>query len=226
MDRDEAAALVDAAHPSRLPLRASGAAVQALLRDTDGRALGAWTPRGAGRVGVLWIGDTFRLVLAGRARDHAALWSQLAGTLARARTAPPPWRVGDALARVGERLVLCADVAPRVFGPDGRVIATRPQARAGTTCIALWATRPGWHRATTPAGGALEFNVLAPDALPGVQARERGDATRALAGASPEAAARAADGEAPPGPRWPWALAWLLTLGAGWALERRLVAGG
>jgi hypothetical protein len=226
MDRDEVAALGDAARPSRLPLRASGPAVRALLRDTDGRALGAWTPRGAGRVGILWLGDTFRLVLAGRARDHAALWSQLAGTLARARTAPPPWRVGEALPRVGERVVLCADAAARVRGPDGRVIETLPQARAGATCIALWPTQPGWHEATTPAGGALAFHVLAPDDLPGVQARERGEATRALAGASPVAAAGTADGDAAPGPRWPWALSWLLALAAGWALERRLVAGG
>jgi hypothetical protein len=226
IDREEAAALADAARPSRLALRASGPGMQALLRDTDGRALGAWTPRGAGRAGVLWIGDTFRLVLAGRAREHAALWSQVAGALARARSAPPPWRVSDALPRVGERVVLCAEAAPRVQDPDGHPIATLPLTRLGTSCIALWPTQPGWHQATTPAGGTMVFDVLAADALPGVLARERREATRALAGASPQAALRRAEGDPPRAPRWPWALAWLLALAASWALERRLVAGG
>ena len=232
--REEAEALADATAPTRQALRAEGEGVQALLHDADGRPLGAWRARGRGRVGVLWLGDTYRLVLAGHAATHARLWSSTLGELARARRAPPP-RLRTANPRVGSRAVLCADDALRLEGPGGEPIALVARRGVQGQCAAFWPARAGLHRARGADGGLLQFDVLAADALPGLRARADGDATRALAASAPDRAeakadsaatstpAFAATADADPRARWPWALAWLLAAAAGWALERRVL---
>jgi hypothetical protein len=226
--REEAEALADATAPTRQALRAEGEGVQPLLRDADGRALGAWRARGRGRVGVLWLGDTYRLVLAGHAGAHARVWSTSLGLLARARAAAPP-RLRTANPRVGNRAVLCADSALRLDDPEGVAIALVEQRGVQGRCAAFWPAHAGRHRARSADGGLLQFDVLATDALPGLRAREDGEATRALAAAAPDAPARApasasaAAADADPLARWPWALAWLLAAAAGWALERRVL---
>ncbi len=207
---------------SRQPVRVTGAALQSILRDAAGEPLAAWRPLGQGRIGLAWFGDSYRLVLAGQRQLHVRAWSELLGALARAQAARPP-RLEDAQARVGQRAVVCAEGgALQLSAPDGSDIPLAPQPRGLVRCAAFWPTQAGWHRAVAGTASA-QLLVLADDALPGLQARAAREATFALA------AGAIARGDAPraqnmaAGPRWPWAVAWLLVTALGWALERRVL---
>ncbi len=211
--------------PSRQALRVRGPNLQPLLADAAGEPLATWRAQGRGRLGLAWFGDSYRLVLAGAARQHAQLWSGVLGTLARARAAAPPW-LEDAPARVGQRLLLCAPVAGlRLDDPDGAAIPLHEEPRGDAHCALAWPQRAGWHHAHA-GDGAADILVLGEAALPGLAARADRDATRALAAQprTPVESARrdAADGS-PRRPRWPWFLGWLLACALAWQLERRLL---
>ena len=207
---------------SRQPVRVTGAALQSNLRDATGEPLAAWRAFGQGRVGLAWFGDSYRLVLAGQRRLHAQAWSKLLGALTRAQATQPPW-LEEAHARVGQRAVVCAEGdALKLSGPDGADIPIAPQSHGSIRCAAFWPTAAGWHHARAGTATA-QLLVIAGDALPGVRAREARDATLALAVDAVARGDAASVQWAAAGPRWPWALAWLVLAAFGWALERRLL---
>ena len=205
---------------SRWPdtLEAPGGAV--LLADANGGALAAWQSLGGGRFGVWLLSDSFRWAQAGYPQAHARLWADAVATLARPRagtTAALP-----DYGRVGERAALCGLAeGAELIAPDGSRTPLLPDPATGAaTCAAAWPTVAGWHR-VSETSGEWAWPVLPADALPGVQAQARREATQRLAAFAPDAATQAGNPAPLPGPRWPWWLAWLAATALAWSLERR-----
>ncbi|MEN1971047.1 carboxypeptidase regulatory-like domain-containing protein [Luteimonas sp. MJ204] len=200
------------------PILADGSV--SLLDDASGASLARWRPSGRGRIAVWNLDQSFRLVLTGHGLRHARLWSEAAATLARAGAARQPRFEG--IARAGRRATLC-DFAPgsALVARDGSRLHPRADPLADG-CAAVWPRDSGWHRAGEGEAAPMLY-VHASDALPGLAARARRDATLRLAGtatpASPATVAEARSTTAA-GPRWPWFLAWLLAAAALWWLER------
>jgi hypothetical protein len=186
-----------------------------LLRDAEGNAVGQWRALGLGRVGVLPVSDSYSLVLAGHAPQHAALWNQVLATLARPLpTTPSPELAGWGWA--GERNVLCGlPSGAQAIAPDGARSALLADPQAGN-CSGWWPTQAGWH--TFAAGSAqATMLLLEPQQARALHATQQRDATLALRGTAgtAQAAIRV------PGPRWPWLLAFVLVAALLWWLERR-----
>lgn len=204
---------------SRAPysLRAPGG--ETWLATEAGAPLAAWQSRGQGRVGVWLPVDSFRWVLAGHAGAHGRLWAEAVAILARPRAAASPLRV-PAWSRAGERVSLCGLGGDALMqSPDGTTVPLAVDPGTGAAaCAAAWPRVPGRHRIVAD-GHEAAWTVFAADALPGLAARERREATMALAALSPEGAADAPAPEVP-GPRWPWWAAWLVAAALAWWLER------
>lgn len=203
----------------RQPLQVASADAQALLADASGKPLAAWRNLGRGRMGLWWLGDSFRLVLSGHADRHGRAWGEAFTTLARANAAAAPTLLGED-PRIEQRLVLCGlrDGATAI-DPNGE--ATRlviDAANASKDCAAYWPSTPGWHRVRS-GDATMDWVVRDADEAPGLRARQLRDQTLALVATDAAAAARSTIEL--PGPRWPWFLAWLLASGLGWWLERR-----
>ncbi|MGY0651093.1 carboxypeptidase regulatory-like domain-containing protein [Luteimonas sp. A537] len=200
------------------PILADGSV--SLLDDASGTSLARWRPSGRGRIAIWNLDQSFRLVLTGHGRRHARLWSEATATLARAGAARAPRF--DGIARAGRRATLC-DFAPGsdLVAPDGSRL--HPQADPlAAGCAAVWPRDSGWHRAGQGEAAPMLY-VHASDALPGLAARTRRDATLRLAVTAPPPDVGAGDRPTPftdAGPRWPWFLAWLLAAAALWWLER------
>ncbi len=78
---------------TRRPITVSADDTVVALRSTTGQALALWRPQRAGRFGLIWLSDSHRLVLAGQAERHAALWSEFLSSLARPiGPAEPRWQ--------------------------------------------------------------------------------------------------------------------------------------
>lgn len=205
----------------RQPVRVTSGDTHALLSDASGNALAVWRNLGRGRVGLWWLGDSFRLVLSGHASRHGRAWSDAFTTLARANAAPAPRLVGED-PRIQQRLVLCGlrDGATAV-GPRGE--ATRlliDAAGASKDCAAYWPSSTGWYRVRN-GEATMDWVVRDDDEAPGVLARRLRDQTIALVAIDAAASSRSTIQR--PGPRWPWFVAWLLASGLGWWLERRWI---
>ncbi len=200
---------------ARAPLKVDLQTPVLLAQADDGRSVAAWRARGRGRVGVVLLSDSFKLVLAGLPERHAAWWVQLLDSVARTRQATPP-ALPDA-GRVGERSVACGlgdaavlemqDRAPVALGagdPNG--------------CVAIYPTRAGWHTLVDDET-SWPWYVRAADAAPALRAGDDWRATSALTALpSPTrntAVATAFDR------RLGFAL-WLLLAALLWLLERRL----
>lgn len=189
-----------------------------LLEDASGRSLARWRPHGRGRIAAWNLDQSFRLVLVGQGAVHARLWSEAVGTLARAAARPEPRFEG--VARAGDRAVLC-DFAPgsAVVAEDGTTLHPLQDPFAAG-CGALWPERSGWHR--VGAGEAAPMLYVHPaDALPGIAAKARRDATLQLvAGHGPGTQPVTGPEAEAVRPRWPWFIAWLLATALAWWLER------
>lgn len=200
-----------------------------LVRDGEGAPLASWRQHGRGRIAVWNLAHSYRLVLGGHREQHARLWSEAVGTLARPATASSPRF--DGIARAGERAVLCD------LPSTGTVLATRESRLralpdpAADGCAAVWPERAGWYRIeAVDADGPREADaepamlyVHDADAFPGLAARARRDAMLRLAAARTggDGAAFASTGPAgTDAARWPWFLAWLSTAALLWWLER------
>lgn len=211
----------DAPSLVRQPLRVASGDAQSLLGDASGKPLAAWRNFGRGRVGLWWLGDSFRLVLAGQASRHGRAWSEAFATLVRANAAPVPTLMGED-PRIQQRLVLCGlrDGATAIdpHGETTRLVIDA--ASASKECAAYWPSTPGWHRVRS-GEATLDWIVRADDEAPGLLARRLRDQTLALAVA--DSAAAASSEIRSSGPRWPWFVAWLLASGLGWWLERRWI---
>lgn len=205
---------------SRWPDRLTAPGGGVLLADAAGEPLAAWQAQGAGRRGVWLLSDSFRWAQAGYPQAHARLWADAIATLARPRettTLSLPPR-----AFAGERAALCGLAHDaRLLSPDGTETRLRIDPATGAArCAAAWPTQPGWHRVRS-AGTDQAWPVLAAEAMPGVRAQERREATQELAAFAPTPR----ESDTPPperGPRWPWWLAWLAAAALAWALERRI----
>jgi hypothetical protein len=190
-----------------------------LLRDESGAPLALWRADGQGRVALWWLGDTFRLALAGQSAAYGQLWSQTATTLARPRGVARPWLASED-PRPNLRLTICGlSEGATVDAPDGRRTRLLIDASKGNGCAAYWPSAPGWQTLRNQ-GSDIAFNVRASDEAPGLRARIDGEATRQLVSASATATARH---QQQPGARWPWFLAWLLAVALLWPLERSVL---
>jgi len=198
-------------------LRAAGG--DTVLADTRGAPLLAWQAHGQGRIGAWLVTDSFRWVLAGHSGAHGRLWADAVSALARPRAPASSLRL-PAWSRVGERVSLCGlGEAARLTDPEGDVMPLVPDPATGAdACAAAWPRKPGRFGVDdgTQQG---RWTVFAAEALPGLAARERRDATVALAALSPEAA-NVSPTPPVPGPRWPWWAAWLAAAALAWWLER------
>jgi hypothetical protein len=204
---------------TRQGLRMASSDSQSLLEDASGKSLAAWRNLGRGRMGVWWLGDSFRLVLSGHAPRHGRAWSEAFTTLSRAKAAPMPSLL-EADPRVQQRMVLCGlQAGAIVLGAQGDAATLVIDPGSGSKhCAAYWPYAPGWHRVRS-GSATMEWIVRDVAVAPGLWARRLREETQRLV---------SADGTAPvvsktssPGPRWPWFLAWLIASGLGWWLERR-----
>lgn len=195
------------------PLAVETADAAALLRADDGSALGWMRDVGEGRVGLWLLPDSYRLALGGAAPAFASLWSDLLGTLARARGAPPP-RL-PVSTRIDERAVLCG--LGRDAAIEGDAGERTPLAIGSDGCAAFWPDAAGWVEIVDDASH-WPLYVRGADEAPALAAGERARATRALLGATHIAAASAERDV--PLPRWPFFLAFVALAAWTWWLER------
>lgn len=191
-----------------------------LLHDASGAALGGWRDVGHGRLALLPITDSYRLVLAGRDDRHAELWSSVVATLARPLATPASARLGSPTAWVGERIALCALAdGTTVRSPQGTTVALHIDPdTAGDRCAGYWPQQAGWHQVQMGTR-TQAFYVFDPARAQAMHRQQTRDATARWSTASGSTAAQAT--RAVPGPRWPWLLAFVMVAGLLWWLERR-----
>jgi len=216
-----------ASHQASVPvLERLGVAVNdatPLLHDDKGNAIGGYRPLGRGRVALLPVTDSYRLVLAGRDDRHAELWSGVLASVARPLPAADAPRVDSDTPWAGERVALCQLREPaQVRAPDGALIALRVDPASGAEhCAGYWPTQAGWHQLQQGENrhAVYVFDPATARSLHRQQLREA-TAQRLAVGT----AATSTGVTETPGPRWPWLLAFVLAAGLLWWLERRRVA--
>ena len=188
-----------------------------LLDDAAGTPLTVWRARGRGRIGVSTLGDSYRLVLAGRGDAHGEVWGRAFTTLARPGAARAEVDIDAAAPH--QRTILCGIGArARVASADGQQVALRIDPASGPRhCAGFWPNTAGWH-ALRDGGRAIPFYVRDATSTPGLSAQALRDATQALVAGSPTRGGTLQATQ--PGPRWPWFLAWLLLTTAAWWFER------
>ena len=216
-----------ASHQASVPvLERLGVAVNdatPLLHDDKGNAIGGYRLLGRGRVALLPVTDSYRLVLAGRDDRHAELWSGVLARVARPLPAADAPRVDTDTPWAGERVALCQLREPaQVRAPDGALIALRIDPASGAErCAGYWPTLAGWHQ-LQQGESRHAFYVFDPAAARSLHRQQLREATAqrlAVGTAAPSAGVIET-----PGPRWPWLLAFVLAAGLLWWLERRRVA--
>lgn len=192
----------------------------ALLHDAKGAAIGGWRSVGRGRIALLPITDSYRLVLSGRDDRHAELWSGVFAAVTRALPGAPAVRLPSTTPWSGERMTLC-DVpdAAQVRDPEGQRIALQVDPTTGTQrCAGYWPQHAGWHQLQHGDTGQA-FYVFDPAAARPLHRQQQRDATfQRLTGT------RASPATAPdrtPGPRWPWLIGFIAVAALLWWLERR-----
>lgn len=201
----------------QFPLRATDAS--ALLHDGRGQPVGSWRGTGKGRLALLPVTDSYRLVLSGRDDRHAELWSGVLASVARPLPnaaqvridAPTPW--------AGERVALCnVPAAAQVRGPTGIAVPLHIDPATGTDrCAGYWPQQAGWHQVQQ--GDITQaFYVFDPAGASALYRQQQREANALLVR---DATGSAVSGTvAVPGPRWPWLLAFVLVAGLLWWLER------
>lgn len=208
-------------------------------QDDDARALATRYSLGQGRIGVLWLTDSFRLHTRGDAARHATLWSTLATRLARPRGQPETQLPARAV--IGQRAVICRPQGElRVKSPDAEMIGLQRDPD-NPDCAAFWPRTVGWHRvlaeadvgasgASTasppdsngpsdePDGEEPAFYVFDPRSIDSLLAAQRHAATRARVNRDdPPAQSRASREPL----RAAVLLGWLILIATSWWGERR-----
>lgn len=203
----------------QLPLRPTATDAVPLLRDASGRPVGGWRRIGRGRLALLPVTDSYRLVLSGRDDRHAELWSGVLAALARPLPATAAVRIDSATPWAGDRMVLCnLQHSALARGPDGDEVALLVDPAAGRErCAGYWPSRPGWHLLRQ---GVAEqaFYVFDPAGAQALHTQQLRDANALRA--THDGKLQRADRITAPGPRWPWLLAFVLVAGLSWWLER------
>lgn len=216
-----------ASHQAAMPvlerLTLQAAEATPLLHDDKGMAVGGYRALGRGRVALLPVTDSYRLVLAGRDDRHAELWSGVLASVARALPAADAPRIETTTPWAGERVALCQlRESAQVRAPDGTLIPLRVDpASDAEHCAGYWPNQPGWHQ-LQQGEGRHAFYVFDPANARPLYRHQLRDATaqRLATGAAPASAGRVKT----PGARWPWLLAFVLAAGLLWWVERRRVA--
>ena len=218
---DEASAASQSAAPPALErFDASATDTEALLLDAKGQPVGGWRGVGRGRVAVLPISDSYRLVLAGRDDRYAELWSSVFTQVARALPAVAAARVEATTPWSGERMSICQVTdGAQVADPQGRTNALQIDPASGTQrCAGYWPTAAGWHQ-LQQGEAALAFYVFDPA---GAASLYRQQVQQTTAQRLTRGSAAPSGSPVPvPGPRWPWLLAFVAVAGLLWWLERR-----
>lgn len=203
---------------TRRPVQVDAPTARVLLEDRSGRALAMRRDIGLGRVGVLWLVDSYRLQLAGFGPAHARIWRALVSDLARARQdagpdlpaelSHPGWR--SVFCRVGERA--------QIDAPDATRTVLLPVTLPGRgSCAGFWPMQSGWHRLHTDSGQRAFY--VHPDGQGRNLRRQSVQlATRQLAASSAPAAGQGSVDV--PGSPWPWFAGWLMAASLLWWLER------
>ena len=207
----------------QLPIRVVSAQAVSAVHTDEGEPLALWRARGLGRLGLIWLTDSYRLQAAGHADAYAGLWSRLTSDLARAPEAAaraPRLRLprGQTQAWAGERIELCGlRGAPSLFAPDGaRLALAAPDAQG---CVAALPGLPGRYRLAEGESTTLDFEVRDPVQDAALYAADLLGRTRAVASA-PAAGEDSSGTLYVAGDFRPWLLALLALLGLLWWLER------
>ncbi|WP_313460608.1 hypothetical protein [Stenotrophomonas sp.] len=218
---DEANAASHSSVPPTLErFDASTAGAEAMLQDAKGQPVGGRRSVGRGRVAVLPISDSYRLVLAGRDDRYAELWSSVFAQVARALPAAVAARVEATTPWSGERLSICqvTDGAQMIDPQGGKVTLQIDPASGRQRCAGYWPTAAGWHQ-LQQGEAAQAFYVFDPAAAVSLHRQQvRQTTAQRLA----QGSAASAGAPVPvAGPRWPWLLAFVAVAGLLWWLERR-----
>lgn len=218
---DEASAASHSSVPPTLEqFNASIAGAAHLLQDAKGQPVGGWRSVGRGRVALLPISDSYRLVLAGRDDRYAELWSSVFGQVSRALPAAAAARVEATTPWSGERVTICQVTdGAQVADPQGSTITLQIDPASGAQrCAGYWPTASGWHQLQQ--GEATQaFYVFDPA---GAASLHRQQVRQTTAQRLTRGSAAPAGAPVPvPGPRWPWLLAFVAVAGLLWWLERR-----
>lgn len=218
---DEANAASHSSVPPTLErFDASTAGAEAMLQDAKGQPVGGWRSVGRGRVAVLPISDSYRLVLAGRDDRYAELWSSVFAQVARAQPAAVAARVETTMPWSGERLSICQITdGAQVVDPQGGKVTLQIDPASGTQrCAGYWPAAAGWHQ-LQQGESSLAFYVFDPAVAASMHRQQvRQTTEQRLTGGS---AAPSGSPVPVPGPRWPWLLAFVAVAGLLWWLERR-----
>lgn len=207
----------------QLPIRVVSAQAVTALHTDQGEPLALWRARGLGRMGLLWLTDSYRLQAAGYAEAYAGLWSGLASDLARAPAAAEPAPMlrlprGQTQAWVGEPIELCGLREPLTLSaPGGAPIALAAPDAQG--CVAALPLGAGRYRLGDGAATALEFELRDPARQAALHAADLLARTRAAVTSQPVKDHGAGPAQAG-GDYRPWLLALLVVLALLWWLER------
>ena len=218
---DEANAASHSSVPPTLErFDASTSGAEAMLQDAKGQPVGGWRSVGRGRVAVLPISDSYRLVLAGRDDRYAELWSSVFAQVARALPADVAARVEATTPWSGERMSICqvTDGAQMIDPQGGKVTLQIDPASGRQRCAGYWPTAAGWHQLKQgeAAQSVYVFDPAGAASLHRQQVRQTTAQRLTRAGAAPSGSPVPV-----PGPRWPWLLAFVAVAGLLWWLERR-----
>ncbi len=220
---DEASAASHSSVPPTLErFDASTAGAEAMLQDAKGQPVGGWRSVGRGRVAVLPISDSYRLVLAGRDDRYAELWSSVFAQVARAQPAAVAARVETAMPWSGERLSICqiSDGAQVVDSQGGKVTLQIDPASSTQRCAGYWPTAVGWHQ-LQQGESTQTLYVFDPVGAVSLHRQQVRDATsqQVSRGNAPRAGVPVPISD----PRWPWLLGFIAIAGLLWWLERQKV---
>jgi hypothetical protein len=198
---------------SKRPLVVSSIGAVNLLQDNADKPLALWRAEGRGRIGLWWLGDSYRLVLNGDASTHGQLWQNAISTLARARDAAKPLR-NNMHPRIHERSVFC-DVAEKSYvkTPSENIYYLI----AENDCAAYWPKDAGWHSLVS-GNHEIPFYVQKNDAALALKTSAMQEATKNLT--TKKASSKSSAHLPVAGSHWPWFMAWLLVTALLWALER------
>jgi hypothetical protein len=202
----------------RQSVKVSAADAVPLYVDSLNEALGLWRAYGLGRVGVWWLNESYRLVLAGNDDVYGAMWSEISSVLARAKLKASVQMPNQHM-WANERAVFCdlADGAV-VSSPEGKseplLLETQS---ANKNCAAFWPKQAGWH-ALNNARQSHMFYVR--DNTDGMALHRRVIQQANIALTSTYKSTLSVSKVAVPGDSWPYFLAWLLFTSLLWYLER------
>jgi len=203
---------------TRRPLQVTSRDGVTLLRDDANNPLAIWRAEGRGRIGLIWLTDTYKLVLNGDSSGHGQIWHDAISTLARTRNEKAVY-LRDRNAGINERMVLC-NLATKTYVQEpkaGISYLAIDTATGSKKCAAFWPRYYGWHVLVSDTQ-ELPFYVRDADETPGIKANAKREATLLLA--AKHSTGKNTSRIPVPGSPWPWFFGWLLFTAFLWLLER------